>query len=655
MGCRSFGLLFAVALSASLSVRAAPPVEAYGKLPAVEEVHLSPSGGRYAMIANDGEKRRLYVLTTDNKPLSLIDIGNAKVREVEWAGEDHVLVTVTATVGMGPEFTVTKDELETVVAYNITTGTSFQVFGRGHNGKIANSVFGRYGTRLVNGRWYGWFGGITFAQSTGASYLNHGYADLYRVDLESGEVQLAARGREDSDGWLISPTGEVAARSLYNEKSGSWKIMAGRDGDQVLAAGHNDFGGVGTMTPGRTAETLLVDAPTGETGEKAGAYEHRELTLADGQAQALPGYGSMDEPIFDPVTHLWIGEILLNDQRESVFFSPALQARWAGARRAFPKNFVHLSSWTPDFNRMVVFTEGGDDSGTYWIVDVTKHSADPIGSAYPAVKGDDVGAVGMVDWKAADGFELYGILTLPPGRQPKALPLVVLPHGGPQARDYPSFDWWAQAFASRGYAVFQPNFRGSSGYGVKYRNAGLGEWGRKMQTDISDGVSALANKGIVDPKRACIVGGSYGGYAALAGVTVQQGLYRCAVSVAGVADLSDMLAYDHKRSGGPSAMMRYWKAFMGVTATGESSQLRPITPADLADRADAPVLLIHGKDDTVVPLEQSETMESALRHAGKPVEMVVMKNEDHWLSREATRVEMLNAAVAFVVKNDPPN
>jgi dipeptidyl aminopeptidase/acylaminoacyl peptidase len=127
------------------------------------------------------------------------------------------------------------------------------------------------------------------------------------------------------------------------------------------------------------------------------------------------------------------------------------------------------------------------------------------------------------------------------------------------------------------------------------------------------------------------------------------------VSVAGVADLSDMLAYDHRRSDGPSSAMRYWKAFLGVTSGVESSQLRPITPAALADHADAPILLIHGKDDTVVPLEQSETMESALRHAGKPVEMVVMKNEDHWLSREATRVEMLNAAVAFVVKNDPPN
>jgi len=338
-----------------------------------------------------------------------------------------------------------------------------------------------------------------------------------------------------------------------------------------------------------------------------------------------------------------------------VLFAPAQQARVVGARKAFPKNIVRLVSASADFNRMIVLTQGGDDSGTFWLVDIAKKSADPIGEEYPLVKAADVGPVRMVAWHAADGLELHGVLTLPPGSEPKSLPLVVLPHGGPEARDYPGFDWWAQAFASRGYAVFQPNFRGSDGYGVEFRNAGLGQWGRKMQTDITDGVADLGRQGIVDPKRACIVGGSYGGYAALAGVTVQQGFYRCAVADAGVSDLGDMLNYSAGRKGVPSAGVRYWRAFMGVTSTWESSQLRPLSPAALADRADAPILLIHGKDDTVVPIAQSETMESALKSAGKPVEFVKMENEDHWLSRGETRVQMLKAAVAFVEKYNPAN
>src|SRR6202007_2715282 len=130
------------------------------------------------------------------------------------------------------------------------------------------------------------------------------------------------------------------------------------------------------------------------------------------------------------------------------------------------------------------------------------------------------------------------------GREAKGLPLVVMPHGGPEAHDRPGFDWWAQAFASRGYAVFQPNFRGSDGSGDAFRDAGFGQWGRKMQTDISDGVAELARRGIVDPKLVCIVGASYGGYAALAGVTLQHGLYRCAVSYAGVANMDSMQIYD---------------------------------------------------------------------------------------------------------------
>jgi dipeptidyl aminopeptidase/acylaminoacyl peptidase len=149
--------------------------------------------------------------------------------------------------------------------------------------------------------------------------------------------------------------------------------------------------------------------------------------------------------------------------------------------------------------------------------------ANGVGVERLAIEPEQVGPISTVAYTAADGLELDGILTLPPGREAKDLPLVMLPHGGPHAYDEVAFDWWAQAFASRGYAVFQPNFRGSTNRDDAFVRAGYGEWGRKMQSDISDGLQALADKGIVDPKRACIVGASYGGYAALAGVTLQQG------------------------------------------------------------------------------------------------------------------------------------
>jgi dipeptidyl aminopeptidase/acylaminoacyl peptidase len=258
----------------------------------------------------------------------------------------------------------------------------------------------------------------------------------------------------------------------------------------------------------------------------------------------------------------------------------------------------------------------------------------------------------MVSYKAADGLEMEGVLTLPLGREAKGLPLVVMPHGGPIVEgDRATFDWWAQAFASRGYAVFQPNYRGTLGYGDAFRKAADGQFGRKMQTDISDGVEALAKAGTVDPKRVCIVGASYGGYAALAGVTLQQGLYRCAVAVAGVADMRKMLS-DVRDSGGPDRRaLDFWRGL----SSAKSEDLDAISPARFAAKADAPVLLVHGENDTVVPIEQSQLMERALRQAGKPVELVTMPGEDHWLSVAATRQAMLDKVVAFVEKQNPAN
>ncbi len=198
--------------------------------------------------------------------------------------------------------------------------------------------------------------------------------------------------------------------------------------------------------------------------------------------------------------------------------------------------------------------------------------------------------------------------------------------------------------------MLQPNFRGSTGYGADFERAGHGEWGRKMQTDISDGLAQLIKDGIVDARRACIVGASYGGYAALAGVTLQQGLYRCAVSVAGVSDVGKMVVTDTFESGGNQTLARGLKEEVGSVR-----DLEAVSPINFAAKADAPILLIHGKDDTVVAYDQSNDMAAALRRANKPVEFVTLPQTDHWLSRGDTRNAMLQATVAFVEKYNPPD
>ena len=202
--------------------------------------------------------------------------------------------------------------------------------------------------------------------------------------------------------------------------------------------------------------------------------------------------------------------------------------------------------------------------------------------------------------------------------------------------------------------MLRPNYRGST-LDRKFLEAGYGQWGRKMQTDLSDGVRYLVKEGIADPARVCIVGASYGGYAALAGAALDPGAYRCAVAVAGVADIKRMLTWvNEQHRSKQSWAQRYWDRFMGVTGPNDSA-VEAISPISHVGSITMPVLLIHGKDDTVVPFEQSQLMYDALKRARKDVQLVTLKHEDHWLSRGETRLQMLQASVAFLRVHNPPD
>jgi dipeptidyl aminopeptidase/acylaminoacyl peptidase len=183
-----------------------------------------------------------------------------------------------------------------------------------------------------------------------------------------------------------------------------------------------------------------------------------------------------------------------------------------------------------------------------------------------------------IAYKAADGTEIHACLTLPPGKSGTNLPLVVLPHGGPEARDELRFDWLTQFLATRGYAVLQPNFRGSYGYGRKFVEASNGQWGLKMQSDVSDGVKTLIADGVADPKRVCVVGASYGGYAALAGATFTPELYACAVSIAGISSVPNIIGAATIDTGEKSSTTDYWKARIGDIWHDEAA-LHAVSPA----------------------------------------------------------------------------
>jgi dipeptidyl aminopeptidase/acylaminoacyl peptidase len=631
--------------AAAGSTQAAPALEDYGRLPGVEQMTLSPSGEQVAMIAVLGEKRRVVVIATDGKVRLAVPVGSLKVRDLNWAGEDHLLV-VNSQMLNAPDLWAAKYEFSTEINVDLTGKKAAAIFAG--KSDVYPAVMRDYGARLLDGRWYGFFGAVTLDGRPDERYLGHAYADLYKVDLQTGSARKTATGSENEHDWAVAGDGSIAARSEYNRETGRWRLVTGDFGGRELMDLKSPFDDIDLKGLGRTPDTVLVVDATGEQTVT------EEQPLDGGAATPLFADKQLRGYIYAGKSRLLLGATVEGPEG-AVLFDPHLQARLRGARKALAGYQIQLVSYTDDFGRMILHTDGGDDSGTYWFVDITAGKANPIGQAYPTITSKDVGPTRLISYKAADGMELDGVLTLPPGREAKNLPVVVMPHGGPIGPyDEVGFDWWAQAFASRGYAVLQPNFRGSGGHGRAYHDAGFGEWGRKMQTDVSDGLAAVAAQGIVDPKRACIVGGSYGGYAALAGVTLQHGLYRCAVSYAGVSDIGAMLYSEGKSSGQRSDTVRFWRAAIGVKGAGDPMADK-LSPARHAGEADAPILLIHGKEDTVVDPNQTAIMAAALKRADKPVEVMTLPAEDHWMSREETRIATLKASVAFVERHNPAN
>ncbi|NQY37686.1 MAG: prolyl oligopeptidase family serine peptidase [Alteromonadaceae bacterium] len=239
------------------------------------------------------------------------------------------------------------------------------------------------------------------------------------------------------------------------------------------------------------------------------------------------------------------------------------------------------------------------------------------------------------------------LITTPIGQVADKLPAIMLPHGGPESYDRLGFDWMAQYFASQGYVVIQPQFRGSKGFGLKHLIKGRGEWGRKMQDDLTDAVNDLVSKGIIDKSRVCIVGASYGGYAALAGAVFTPDLYKCVVSINGVSDIKRMLDTEAIDHGSDHWVVAYWQT---VISKGDvkKNHLQQISPINYVTKVKAPVLLIHGEWDEIVPFEQSENMFDELEDADKNVTFIELEKGDHYLSNAKNRMKALKAIDKFI-------
>jgi dipeptidyl aminopeptidase/acylaminoacyl peptidase len=421
---------------------------------------------------------------------------------------------------------------------------------------------------------------------------------------------------------VLAKTGGTWRELLRRQHQGRFQLYGvNRDATAVIISGTND----------QNRSTLLALPIDGSAGK----------TLFDDPVSGV------SHAYYDRFTNAPLAAALEGIEQKTFWFDPTAEKQFRTIAKAFPEKSVTTYEWSENGKRTLAKVQGPSSPPIYYLIDFDTHKADIVGEQYPGLANVTLGEMRPIDYKARDGANIPAYLTLPP-KSTEKLPLVVLPHSDMEGRDDYIFDWLSQFLASRGYAVLQPQFRGSSGFGEAWRKAGKGQWGKLMQSDLTDGVQAMIDQGIADSQRICIVGVQYGGYAALAGAAFTPQLYRCAVSINGLADLPELIAYQKRHWGDDSDLPAYWQDLIGSPFDPDVIDKSPVKAAK---QITAPILLMHATDDSVFPPAQSDSMFRALKQYKKPVTLIRLDGEDHWLSTSAARRKMLAEIEKFLDAN----
>jgi len=478
---------------------------------------------------------------------------------------------------------------------------------------------------------------------------------LFLVDVDSGVGKVVEKQKEGIIDWWLDVNGTATVRIEYSAGTlryyrklpdGKWKKYHSerrREDDEIL-----DFDGIGPSSdPNRF---YVLARPPGK--DRIGVY----LYDLEKESFGEPLVENPDHDIISAATSEDGTRITFNCYDAHVrvcdFSDPQRNAYMKGLRKFFDEAAnVTITDVSDDGNVILLAVDSPSDAPAYYYYLVDQKKINLIGVRQGALKDKALPHASVITYKTRDGMSQSGYLTYPPGAEnAKGLPLVLMPHGGPQVRDRLEFDPWAQYIAALGYAVFQPNFRGSGGFGEAYELAGHREWGHKMQDDLGDGVKALADQGIIDPARVCIVGASYGGYAALAGATLTPDAYKCAVSLAGIGDLEEFVRWKKKKFGADSDVFAHFVKAIGDPDKDQAA-IRAVSPAYHIDAIKIPILLIHGDKDESVPYSQSESFQKLLEKSGRKTTLLRLKNEGHGGFEDSTSKVMLSAIGTFLWDN----
>lgn len=639
---KHFTIAFAAVAGLFLATAdAAPPIEVYGELPGVSDIAISPDGAHFALITRQDGETLFVVRKSGGDFVGGAKAGGIKARYVTFPTDNFAIFHASETASPGGWGV--KWEQSAAYSFGVTTGKLALLLKDQPSLDLAQRGLGRIVGRL-DGADTLFLPALTY-QGTSASKYN-----LLRVEAGETSGRIHEKGMVDTYDWFIDGKGVVQARVDADEEADIFRVLTKRDGawntvyeEKRRSAAFRVEGlarGGGAIVI--SAEYESADNRTARLLEFSG--ETRLLPFADPRKIVK---GAVTDHTRTVLGVEYAGLVPTYD-----FADRALDAEVKALMEGYPEDAVTFKSMTDDANKLLFHISGGKTPPGYFLFDREAGTITRIASEYSSLTEKDIAPVTSIVYPARDGLKITALLTRPP-QTPfgQKSPLIVMPHGGPHAYDALGFDWLAQFFASRGYLVFQPNFRGSDGFGVAFREAGYREWGGKMQDDITDGVNLLIKKGWAQPQRVCIIGASYGGFAALAGGAFTPDLYQC---VAAIAPVSDLVAHVDSLEKGDAGWTGVWAAEHIGDREKDRDMLRERSPIEAAENFTAPVLLIHGVDDTIVPFKHSERIEAALKQAGKEVTLVKLKNEDHWLSQSETRLQTLRELDKFVAVNIGP-
>lgn len=478
----------------------------------------------------------------------------------------------------------------------------------------------------------------------GLNKRNKEVFDAYRLDLKTGELELIAENPGNITSWLADHAGNirgaqttdgVSTSFLYRDgASGPFKTVlttSFRDSFSPLFFTFDNKSLYAASNLGRDKQAIvLVDPATAK--EQKLLFEHPDVDV-----DSLSF--SHKRKVLTTISY-----VTWKPQRK--FLDAETEKLFAALEKQLPGYEFGIQSMTDDEDTFVVAAYNDRTPGARYLYDALANKLTKLGEIAPWLPEAKMARMKPIEYKSRDGLTINGYIALPNGKEPKNLPVIVNPHGGPWARDVWGWNPEVQMLANRGYAVLQMNFRGSTGYGRSFWQASFKQWGLKMQDDITDGVNYLIKEGIADPKRVCIYGGSYGGYATLAGVTYTPDLYACAVDYVGVSNLFTFL----------NTIPPYWKPFLDMMheMVGEPEKdkalLTSTSPALNADKIKTPLFIAQGARDPRVNIDESNQMVKALKARGVDVPYMVKENEGHGFHNEENKFDFYEAMERFLAK-----